>query len=179
MAFVLHYTDRIVSVFTGDVTSDGRDITQSRNISSADIVGVEIGGRMILRPDISAEFVLNYLRGEEKDATGATMPGDRIPPFNGRISLLWQATDAVIVESFLVFASGQDRLSPRDVSDSRINPDGTPGWATANIRTSWDVSETWQVAASVENVLDERYRVHGSGLDAVGRNVFVSVRARW
>lgn len=179
MAFVLHYTDRIASVFTGGVTSDGRDITQSRNISSADIVGVEIGGRMILRPDISAEFVFNYLRGEEKDVTGATVPGDRIPPFNGRISLLWQATDAFMVESFLVFASGQDRLSPRDVNDSRINPAGTPGWVTANIRASWDVSDTWRVAASVENVLDERYRVHGSGLDAVGRNVFVSVRARW
>ncbi len=179
MAFALHYTDRIASVFTGDVTSDGRDIIQSRNISAADIVGFEIGGRMVLRSGMSTEFVVNYLRGEEKDATGATMPGDRIPPFNGRVSLLWQATDAVIIEPFLVFASGQDRLSPRDVSDSRINPDGTPGWVTANVRASWDVSGTWQVAASVENLLDERYRVHGSGLDAVGRNVFVSVRARW
>ena len=107
------------------------------------------------------------------------MPGDRMPPLNGRISFLWRTTDAVIVEPFLVFASGQDRLSPRDVSDSRINPDGTPGWVTANLRASWDVSDTWQVTASVENLLDERYRVHGSGLDAVGRNVFVSVRARW
>jgi len=31
----------------------------------------------------------------------------------------------------------------------------------------------------VENLLDKRYRVHGSGIDSVGRNLFVSVRTYW
>ena len=107
------------------------------------------------------------------------MPGDRIPPLNGRLSLLWQATEAISVEPFIVFAAQQDRLSPRDVRDSRMNPDGTPGWVTINVRTTWDLGDDWQVAVGIENFLDKRYRVHGSGFDAAGRNVVVSLRAAW
>jgi outer membrane receptor protein involved in Fe transport len=92
---------------------------------------------------------------------------------------LWQATDTVSVEPFMVFAAEQDRLSARDIRDPRVNPDGTAGWVTANLRASWDLSDTWQLSASVENLLDKRYRVHGSGIDSVGRNLFVSVRSGW
>ena len=61
----------------------------------------------------------------------------------------------------------------------RINPDGTPGWMTANVRAIWAVSDQWELTASVENMLDKRYRVHGSGIDSVGRNLFVGIRTDW
>ncbi|MDH3441896.1 MAG: TonB-dependent receptor, partial [Gammaproteobacteria bacterium] len=179
MFFALRYTDRIASVLTSGVTPDGRDITQSRNVDSASIAGIEFGGRMVIGPTMSAGLVLNYLHGEQTDESGMDVPGDRIPPFNGRLSLTWQATDAVFVEPFLVFTGEQDRLSPRDVQDTRIDPNGTPGWLTANIRASWDVGEAWQFSASFENLFDKRYRVHGSGIDSVGRNLYVSVRTAW
>jgi outer membrane receptor protein involved in Fe transport len=34
----------------------------------------------------------------------------------------------------------------------------------------------WQFSLGVDNLLDKRYRVHGSGMDASGRNLMVSVR---
>jgi outer membrane receptor protein involved in Fe transport len=177
--FLLHYTDRITSVSTGATNPDGRDITQSRNVASADIWGVELGGRMALSGQATAELVLNYVRGEQEDESGTTVPGDRIPPFNGRLSIDYEWSPSVRIEPYLQFAAGQDRLSPRDERDTRIDPDGTPGWMTVNLRTEWDVNERWRLAATLENLLDKRYRVHGSGVDAVGRNLFVSLQATW
>jgi len=177
--FALHYTDRIASILTGDITLDGRDVTQNQNVASADIHGVEIGGHFVLSQSVTAALTLNYTRGEQADPSGTDVAADRIPPLNGRLSLTYQASDAITIEPYLLFAGEQDRLSPRDSRDVRIDPNGTPGWMTANVRGSWQLSDAWQVSASIENLFDNRYRVHGSGLDAVGRNLFVSLQKTW
>lgn len=179
VAFVLHYTDRITSVLTGDITPDGRDETQSRNIETTDIYGVEIGASILLGGGLTADVVVNYLRGEQEDEAGMTVPGDRIPPLNGRLAMTWRTSYSFSLEPYLVFAAGQDRLSPRDVRDPRIDPLGTPGWMTTNLRADWDVSETWQLSVTLENLFDKSYRAHGSGIDSVGRNLIVSVRSNW
>ena len=127
-AFTLHYADRIASVLTGDVTADGRDVTQSRNVESADIRGLEFGGQLLIAPSIFMDLVLNITRGEQADVDGTLAAGDRIPPLNGQLSVEFAGSDALTVTPYLQFASRQDRLSPRDVQDSRINPAGTPGW---------------------------------------------------
>ena len=46
-------------------------------------------------------------------------------------------------------------------------------------RGSWDVTGGWQFTLGIENGFDKHYRVHGSGLDAPGRNFMVSVRKTW
>ena len=177
--FTLQYTDRISSVLTGDVTPDGRDVTQSQNVDSADIVGVELSGRYEMTPGLSAEFVLNTLRGEQSDSSGATVPGDRIPPVNGRLAVDWQWSDTFVLRPSVIFAAAQDRLSPRDVRDNRIDPNGTAGWVTLNIEGGWQAEEWLLVTAGIANLLDQRYRVHGSGIDAVGRSLFINLQTRW
>ncbi len=177
--FKLHYTDRIASVLTGAITPGGRDITQSRNVASADIYGVEVAGQFMFAPSLIAAMVVNYVHGEQADATGVQEAGDRIPPFNGRASLTYYPADTIRVEPYILFSGEQDRLSARDIRDVRINPEGTPGWVTANILGSWDVNEAWRVTAQIENLFDKQYRVHGSGIDAMGRNLFVSLQTNW
>lgn len=177
--FALHYADRITSVLTGDVTAEGRAVTQSRNVESADIYGIEVSGHFIFSKDLSAGVVMNYLRGEQSDASGPDVPGDRIPPLNGRVSLAYQATQSLLIEPYVEFAAEQDRLSPRDVQDPRIDPVGTPGWMTANIRMTLAVSDDWYLLADFSNLLDKRYRTHGSGIDAAGRNLYVALQAEW
>jgi outer membrane receptor protein involved in Fe transport len=179
MLFALHYTDRISSVLTGAVTVDGRDIVQSRNVASADIRGIEGAFHLILSPLLSADLIVNYLRGEQVESDGSENPADRIPPFNGRLSLRYQASNSLLVEAAIRFAGSQDRLSPRDSQDVRINPAGTPGWVTANIAATWQSGERWQATVSVENILDKQYRLHGSGIDATGRNLLLSVHYAW
>ncbi len=179
MLFALHYTDRISSVLTGAVTVDGRDIVQSRNVASADIRGIEGAFHLTLSPLLTADLIVNYLRGEQVESDGSENPADRIPPFNGRLSFRYQASNSLLVEAAIRFAGSQDRLSPRDSQDVRINPAGTPGWVTANIAATWQSGERWQATASVENILDKNYRLHGSGIDATGRNLLLSVHYAW
>lgn len=177
--FALRYSNRIASVLTGDVTPDGRDITQSRNVDRAHVHGAEFSAQWLISDALTAGAVVNYLRGQQSEPAGAEVPADRIPPWNGRLSLRYEWTDGITIEPYLLFAGRQDRLSPRDVRDVRIDPDGTPGWLTANISGSWQVSEDVRISASLENLLDRRYRVHGSGLDAAGFSLFVSLQTAW
>jgi outer membrane receptor protein involved in Fe transport len=106
-------------------------------------------------------------------------PGDRIPPLSGRLNVGYDAGGDFRLEAWLRFAGEQDRLSARDAGDIRIDPNGTSGWGILGAHGIWDVRGSWQFALGIDNVLDKRYRVHGSGLDAPGRNVMVSLRKTW
>jgi len=83
------------------------------------------------------------------------------------------------IDGWLRFAGEQDRLSARDVRDVRIDPAGTSGWGILGARASWDYRDDWQITVGVDNILDKRYRAHGSGLDGPGRNASASIRRRW
>jgi outer membrane receptor protein involved in Fe transport len=81
--------------------------------------------------------------------------------------------------SWLVAASAQDRLSARDVRDVRIDPNGTPGWARLGASAAWRNGSGWQVILGVDNVFDKQFRTHGSGIDAPGQNISLSLRCQW
>lgn len=179
MVYALSYEDRITSVLTGDVTPDGRDVVQSVNAADSTIRGVEAGAEIELTDSIYVSAVLNYTWGEQRIVGAATEPADRIPPLSGRLNVAYDPGSDFRVDGWLRFAAEQDRLSARDVRDVRIDPAGTSGWAILGARVSWDYRDNWQFTLGVENVLDKRYRVHGSGLDAPGQNVSLSVRRIW
>ena len=114
-----------------------------------------------------------------KEGLEPAVPADRIPPLNGRLGLRYVPNEAWSIEPFIVFADSQTRLSPRDIRDVRIDPNGTSGWLTANLLLSWQPDERWRINAAFENLFDKQYRHHGSGIDAVGRNLTVSFEASW
>lgn len=177
--WVLSYDDRLTSILTGGQTPDGRDIVQTQNRASALIWGAEAVGRYALGERVTAHLVLNATRGEQEEADGSTMPGDRIPPLNGRLGVEFAWLESARLEPYLTFAAKQDRLSDRDRRDARINPEGTAGWVTANLEFHWQPDERWSVHLAALNIFDERYRVHGSGIDAAGRNLRLNLRVGW
>jgi outer membrane receptor protein involved in Fe transport len=170
-AFYLDYSDKITSVFTGETTEDGRDIVRSENRNSVTIYGLETGVYWAAAEEIRVFAVINYTRGEEQGDLGPALPADRIPPLNGKLGLEYFFKGNWRIESYLLFAGRQDRLSPRDVRDPRINPAGTDGWSTLNLLLDWQVSGSLQLGLRMENLTARAYREHASGIGAPGRNI--------
>lgn len=178
IAFRSSYQDKITSVLTGEVR-DGALVVQNRNITRQDLWGVEAGARYRLpEPDVELYATATYTRGDER-SEGLEFPADRIPPLYGKLGARWKANDRLGLEAYAFYASAQDRLSPRDAVDPRINPNGTGGWATLNLRADWRIFDGLGIAVRAENLADKRYREHGSGLDEPGRNVIVSLDYRF
>jgi hemoglobin/transferrin/lactoferrin receptor protein len=50
----------------------------------------------------------------------------------------------------------------------------TPGFATLNFRGGYRFAERSELIWVFENVLDKNFRVHGSGVDGIGRNLQVT-----
>ncbi|MDX1569211.1 MAG: TonB-dependent receptor [Xanthomonadales bacterium] len=177
-AFAARFEDKIDSVATGETTGDGRIIVRSENLAEVDLHGIEAGLRRELGAAGQLWAAVNYTQGTEKQPDGAESPADRVPPLSGEIGYRHDF-NTFTAEAFSRFARRQDRLSDRDVRDPRINPDGTPGWGTLNLRVRYDLNPTWQIVGAVENLADRTYREHGSGIDAPGRNLKLSLSGRW
>jgi outer membrane receptor protein involved in Fe transport len=179
MLYAMNYEDRITSVSTGAVTPEGRDVVQSVNAADSRIHGIEAGADVDVGDAIHVKALLNYTWGEQTVTGSPTEPADRIPPLTGSVTVTYDPGRNWLVDAWLRFAGEQNRLSERDVRDVRIDPAGTSGWGILGLRASWDYRNDWQFALGVDNLLDKQYRVHGSGLDAPGRNIFASVRRAW
>lgn len=176
MAYALRYDDRITSVGTGTITPEGRDVVQSVNAAESSIRGVEAALNYRVGDVISARASLDYTWGEQQVSGSAPEPADRMPPLNGSFSLSYDAGSQYQLDGWIRFASAQDRLSERDAGDVRIDPQGTPGWVIIGARLQKEFSRNWWLSITLDNLLDKRFRVHGSGLDAPGRNFTISAR---
>jgi outer membrane receptor protein involved in Fe transport len=169
-AFYLDYADKITSVYTGEVTAGGRDVVRSENRNEVTLYGLEAGVQWALMDDLNLFAVVNYTRGEEHDTEAAPFPADRVPPLNGKLGFEYLVNGDWRITPYLLFAAGQDRLSPRDVRDPRIDPAGTDGWSTLNLHLGWQASPQLELGLRLENITDAYYREHASGIDAPGRN---------
>ncbi len=133
------------------------------------IQGVEFSGEWLLERGWSlyGNFWYTYGRNRVTDA-----PLSRIPPMQGIAGLRWRDPERHAYFAFYAWLSDrQDRLDPvRDLSDERIPPGGTPGFATLNVRMgrAYGDHNQHRLSLSVENLLDQPYLVHGSGVYGSG-----------
>ena len=101
-----------------------------------------------------------------------------MPP-TGQAAVRWQpAGEPFWLEAVLDAAEKADRLSADDERDTqRIPPGGTPGYAVLTLRGGVTVREDVALTLALENVADEDYRIHGSGVNEPGRNLVL--QAEW
>ena len=178
IAFKSRYQDKITSVETGARTASGQIIVQSQNATRLDLHGIEAGVKFITEGPWSAYASATLTRGTEKLGI-AEYDADRIPPLFGKIGADYRLTEAWTLSAYSFFAARQDRLSPRDLTDPRINPAGTAGYATTNIAATWNVRDQLDLRLSAENLADRKYREHGTGLDEAGRSFGVGIDWRF
>ena len=184
----------------------GMDVFVQDNIDETEIQGIEFTGIAPIRSGWSVYgngmFTLGKvlrLNGEEPNPD--TPWEERIrrePPLNGLVGVRWEpAADRYWGEFFVRGAVRQDRLSRGDIRDPRIpgktrdakavkfDDDGravdagTPGWYTLNIRGGVRLRDHNCLTVALENLLDRRYREHGSGVNAPGLNLIVSLDNRF
>ena len=185
---------------------EGIDVLVFDNIDEAQYQGVELAGRVPILPDLSIFGNAALLRGEVLTIGGKApdpkKPWEartrREPPLNGIIGIQWEPLNTQYWAMFFVRAAAeQRRLNRSDIRDPRIQGStrdpaevefdangaaidaGTPGWFTLNVRGGVKLFDYTRLTLSVENLLNQRYRPHGSGVNAPGFNVSLSLDNRF
>jgi outer membrane receptor protein involved in Fe transport len=170
---------------------DGKPVRRLTNGDQATFMGVTLAGET--RPLIAGLGLygrLMWIDGEIEQVGGGTANPRRLPPLQGRAGLSWRDPgESLVVGVHTTFAARQDKLNSSDRSDLRVcadpsqpnrvleDCDGTPGWATLGLQARWRLTDKVSVFGRGENLLDARYRVHGSGFDAPGLSIRLGAQA--
>ncbi len=181
-----YYTDidgLIVKTPTGAQREGFREVTKS-NASDGYVHGVEGSLYWTGHPQWSAWIRGSWQEGRVDvlmDADGHDWRRDyisRIMPPTAQCGIRWQTQDGTYwVEAVGDFAAKANRLSEGDRLDSqRIPEGGTPGYAIPTLRIGTVTRFGLVLAASLENILNEDYRIHGSGLNEPGRNLILTAQ---
>ena len=183
LELVVHHTTidgAIVRLPTGRVIDGDLEVTKD-NVGDGESWGIEIQGRLDLGRGWTVRADTAWLDGELDASPGPGQPLvreplDRLMPWTSHLALGWRGAK-LWGDALVTLAGDADRLSTRDAGDrQRIPKGGTPGYELLTLRTGWDFSPRLRFAAAVENLFDEAYRVHGSGITAAGRNLVLSAQ---
>jgi hemoglobin/transferrin/lactoferrin receptor protein len=176
--------DLIVRFPTGAVIGGANEVRKA-NAGSGRVWGIDLAGTQQLCTAWSTRVHGSYVIGDSRNFVAAGMtdrePVSKLPPLRGGIDLRYDHPgSSVWVEAGYTVAAKQDRLSSSDEGDtSRIPPGGTPGYQVVSIRGGCEPIENLTVLAAVENLTNEDYRLHGSGVNEPGTNAILGVRWRF
>ena len=161
-------------------------------INRVQVVGQQIGGYNVYMKENNQE---SFIRGVEYDIqiklskkilfssngsysfgqnTSRAEPMRRIPPFNGRAFLQLSQTNIQYTLEY-IFAGSQHRLAQGDKDDNRIPKGGTPGFGILNFHASTKLVGI-QLNTGISNIFNTDYRMHGSGINGMGRNLYISAQ---
>jgi hemoglobin/transferrin/lactoferrin receptor protein len=179
------YTDidgMIVRTPTGRMIEEDYEVTK-KNAGGGYVQGVELDARYRFCNDFTVFGAFTWMDGEvdtypTSEAELETEYITRLMPPTGRLGLRWDLDAKYWIEGACTAAAKADKLNTRDQSDtSRIPPDGTPGYTVYDIRAGWNCSDSLALSVAVENITDEDYRIHGSGVNEPGRNLVVAMQS--
>ena len=97
----------------------------------------------------------------------------------GGLSLTYEPTDTVWLQARVTAAATQDNLNSLITDSQRIPVNGTPGYVVASFHAGWQATENLSFNLSLENLTDEDYRIHGSGVNQPGRSAILSATVTW
>ncbi len=185
---------------------EGIDVLVFDNVDEAQFQGVEFAGLVPINPVWSVYGNAALIRGEVLKIGGKTpdpkKPWEarvrREPPLNGIVGVQWEPLNTQYwVTCYVRAAAEQRRLNRSDIRDPRIQGStrdpaevkfdtsgaaidaGTPGWFTLNLRGGIRLFDSTRLTLSLDNLLNTRYRPHGTGVNAPGFNVSLSLDNRF
>lgn len=184
-----HYTDALTtdfSTYNGSPTinyngSTSRVVTVV-NKNKAYVWGVSGSFAGDVNAHFSFSTVLNYTYGRIKESP-ENYPLDHVAPLFGRTSFFVKY-GRFKSEVFALYNGAKDsanyNLRGEDNQIYSADPVNgyTPGWITANLRSSFDINKYATFQFTIENILDKYYRGFASGLSAPGRNFVFTLRVK-
>lgn len=151
---------------------EGYPVYQKKNVERGFVQGAEMAWNLTLNPSWKFSGNLTYTYGQNKTSDE---PARRIPPLFGRLATEYGVKNWTFNADWLI-AGKQDRLASGDIDDNRIPLGGTPGWNVLNLHTSYTISYI-TIDLGLQNVFNEDYRYHGSGVNGYGRSGVLSLSA--
>jgi outer membrane receptor protein involved in Fe transport len=149
---------------------DGYQVYKKENVEEAYIQGLEATAKWKPLSAFEINSGVSYTYGQ---SITKNEPLRRIPPLNGRLAATY-SIKKFFTTAELLFADKQDRLAAGDKSDNRIPAGGTPGWKVVNLFAGYQLAAV-KLNVGLQNLLNEDYRTHGSGINGVGRSAFLSI----
>lgn len=168
-------TDLITRVPTGKKIGKEYQVI-AKNDGTGNNQGIELSGSYLFDDYWTTFAYFNWQDGQftgykltDVNSRGLSVP-NRLTPINGFLGVRyadlpnnwWIQTDVQLVAE-------QTRLSYGDMYDTtRIPSKGSPGYIVPNLRAGYNVNKNFALSASVLNMSNSYYRVHGSGINADG-----------
>lgn len=180
VAFYSRLFDAIVDgpfTINGSSQLNGLDVFSKINASKADIYG----GSLMFQAEVSESFAIEKtLTVTEGEDITNDQPLRHTTPIFGKFALVYKKKKLRSV----FFIDYNTNRNPEDIPISEFERkpylytvQGTPGWYTLNIKSSYQINEFLVANVALENILDKHYRPYTSGISAPGRNLIVSLRA--
>ena len=175
--------DLIVRAPSGRIMDALKEVTK-KNAGDGYVQGAELSAAWTFVKDWTVRGWVCWMDGEvdgypTSDPDRRREPVSRLMPLTAEVAVRW-APEACRwwLESAVTGADRADSLSASDRADTqRIPPGGTPGYAVWTVRGGCRIHRSLQVSLGVENLLDEDYRIHGSGVNEPGRNFVAALDA--
>jgi len=167
-------------------TAAGAGTSVAANGQDGEVYGIEAEGAWRFAPCWELSGYASWQEGSTETPLflGGPLIDDnlsRVLPLSGSLALRWtDPSDRFWVAARVLAAAAQDKLSRNDLGDTqRIPIGGTPSYVTWMLHAGWRASQHLEFTAGIENLLDEDYRIHGSGQNESGLNFILSARASW
>lgn len=192
--FATQFTNAIVtlpSTFQGQSTIDYNGVPSkvmsNQNKGKAYIYGYSLA----LRADLSKFLIVtasyNYTYGRVKNEYSTETPLDHIAPAFGRVGIQFNTAKfkSELFSNFSAWKRSDDYSSSGEDNANYApkygTPDfrGMPSWYTINLRAAYDITSLLTLQAGLDNMLDLQYRTFASGINSPGRNLFITIRARF
>lgn len=189
-----YYTVLENAMVKRDFQLDGRDsiiyqgvmskVQAIQNAAVANVYGIQAGLEIKLATGFSFSTDFNYQFGEEELDDGSTSPSRHAAPPYGiaRLNYKFDKLQLQFYTNYMAERKHNDlafgeqskvELYAKDANGETYAPE----WYTFNIKTMYDLNETFTLNAGIENIADKRYRPYSSGISAPGRDFIISIRA--
>ncbi len=153
-----------------------------QNTESAEIYGFEAGLEINFSEQLQLTSQYNITDGFQKEEDGSKVAVRHVAPQFGNTHLLFKYKKF----KFDAFAEYNGKFDFEDLAPSEQNKSYlyaldkngnpySPSWHTINFGAQYQITESFQLNTTLENITNQRYRTYSSGIAAPGLNLIVAL----